>query len=60
MIVNLIFALIGFNNNNVEIELSLFYLKSNSFIIAYFSLMARSSWVNACSSINLGAAILIR
>lgn len=36
LIVNLIFALIGFNNNNVEIELSLFYLKSNSFIIAYF------------------------
>lgn len=35
LIVNLIFAIIGFNNNYVEIEMSLFNLKSSSFIYAY-------------------------
>lgn len=33
--INLIFAIIGFENNSVEIELSLFNLKSQSFFVAY-------------------------
>lgn len=36
LFVNFIFAIIGFNSNLVEIEMSNFNLKSNSFLVAFF------------------------
>ncbi|WP_111885524.1 oligosaccharide repeat unit polymerase [Acinetobacter sp. CFCC 11171] len=41
LIVNFIFAIIGFNSNRVDIELTLFNLKSSSFFVAFiFQLLA--------------------